>query len=74
MNQQGGARAVEKLMQQFGCLPSAPDGPIVSTFDPVVLANAVEQEVRRSKEYGWSKVTLHMDLPDAELLVRALRR
>jgi hypothetical protein len=74
MSQEGGARAVEKLIQTFGCLPSAPDGPIIARFDPRALAAAIECEMQRGAEYGWSKITLHMDMPDALMLAKYLRK
>lgn len=74
MNQEGGARAVEKMMSQYGCLPSAPDGPIVAEFNPKALAKAIEQEVKRCHDYGWPKITLHMDVSDAAKLAHFLRR
>jgi len=73
-SQRAGAEAIEKLIQRFGCLPSAGDGPIVARFDPEALAAAIETEIRRAHEYGWSKITLHMDIPDAALLSNCLRR
>lgn len=74
MKQDGGARAVEKMMQTFGCLPTAPDGPIIERFNPHDLAAALERELERGAEYGWSKITLHMDVPDALMLAKYLRK
>lgn len=74
MNQEGGKRIVEKLIQTYGCLPSATDGPIVPQFDPIALEQAIMQEVKRAGEYGWSKITIHMDIPDAVLLANFLKR
>lgn len=73
MTQEGGARAIEKLMQQYGCLPSLNDGPRLEVFDPLLLAQAIEQEVQRAGEYGWTKITLHLDIPDAAKLAHVLR-
>lgn len=73
MNQEGGKRHVEKMMQTYGCLPSAADGPLLPTFQPKPLAAAIEQEIKRAGEYGWSKITLHMDIPDAVKLAGFLR-
>lgn len=69
-----GARIVEGLLRQFGCLPSAPDGPVIPRFNPDALADAIEHEVRRAGEYGWSKVTVHLDIPDAVLLMNFLKK
>ena len=68
-----GARAVEKLLRLYGCLPDAPDGPVLPKFDAIQLAEAIEKELERAHEYGWSKMTLHMDLPDAYLLAQHLK-
>lgn len=70
---QAGARIVEGLLARYGCLPAAGDGPVIPRFDAEALATALEQEVNRSGEYGWSKITLHMDVPDAAALARFLR-
>ena len=73
MNNQGGARVVEGLIQKYGCLPNTGDGPIIASFAPKVLAKGIEDEVRRADDYGWSKITLHMDIPDAIKLAHFLR-
>jgi hypothetical protein len=72
-NNTSGARAVEKLIKMYGCLPDAPDGPVLSKFNALELADAMEKELERAHEYGWSKMTLHMDLPDAYLLSQYLK-
>lgn len=74
MDQQAGVRMIEKLMQQYGCLPSLTDGPVLPQFDALALAQALEQEVNRAGLYGWTKITVHMDIPDAALLAQYLRR
>jgi hypothetical protein len=74
MSNQAGALAVERMMQKYGCLPSAPDGPAVEHFTPLAVAQAIEHELNRASEYGFTKVTLHMDLIDAALLARELRK
>lgn len=73
MNNQGGARIIGGLIQKYGCLPNTGDGPIITSFAPKVIAKGIEAEVVRAGEYGWSKVTLHMDIPDALKLARFLR-
>jgi len=50
------------------------DGPRLDKFDPQRLAMALEQECERSKVMGWPKVSLHMDVIDALLLARALKK
>ena len=72
--QQAGALMVEKMMQQYGCLPSAPDGPVIARFDALELAQALESEMERSAIYGWSKMTIHMDMIDARALAAFLRQ
>lgn len=62
------------MLDRFGCLPAAPDGPVIPEFDARNLALAIEQEVQRAGQYGWSKITLHMDIPDAALLAQYLRK
>jgi hypothetical protein len=74
MNQQAGARQVEKMMQQFGCLPSIGESSVVQQFNTKELALALETEINRSVDYGFTKITLHMDLPDAVLLAKELRK
>jgi len=65
---------IERMMQTYGCLPSAADGPVIPEFTPARLADALMQEVARARDYGWSKITLHMDMPDAVQLAHFLRR
>jgi hypothetical protein len=73
MANDAGKQVVARLMERYGCLPAAADGPIVDEFDPIKLAQAIEQESRRAIEYGWPKITVHMDLPDAMKLAKHLR-
>ena len=73
MKQEGGARAVEKLIQTYGCLPSIGGGPVLDGFNSHTLAEAIEQEVNKAGDYGWSKITIHLDIPDASKLVQVLR-
>jgi hypothetical protein len=70
--QQAGADKVAQLINRFGCLPEAPDGPTLPKFQAKALGKAINHEIARAKEYGWSKITLHMDLPDAHLLAQYL--
>ena len=64
---------VENLMAKYGCLGGAPDGPMIEHFDPIALAQGLEQEVQRAALVGWQKITLHMDVADALKLARKLR-
>lgn len=69
-----GARIVEKMMQQYGCLPSIDGGgQVIPAFERVNLATAIEQELSRAGDYGFTKITIHMDLPDAAKFARFLR-
>jgi hypothetical protein len=73
LNQEGGRLQVEKTIRTYGCLPDATDGPILPNFTPKAVAKGIESEVKRAGEYGWSKITLHMDIPDALKLAQFLR-
>lgn len=74
MNQKGGAARIEKLISTYGCLPTIGDVTTVFMFKPDELAAGIEAEINRAHEYGFTKITLHMDLPDAALLAKHLRR
>ena len=73
MDQIAGKRIVEQLLAKYGCLPSGPDGPIIAEFSPSAFAEALEQELDRCALYGWPKITIHMDAPDARLLLQYFR-
>lgn len=74
MNQSGGARRVEKLIHEFGCLPALGDLSTIARFDALEVAAAIETELSKAGEYGFTKITLHMDLPDAAMLAKHLRK
>lgn len=57
-----------------GVLAGTNDGPILDTFDAGLLAVAIEDELVRCAERSWTKVTLTMDVRDAMLLARYLRK
>lgn len=69
-----GARQVERLIHTYGCLPATGDGQVLPEFTPQTLAEAIEREIQHANEYGWSKLTLHFDIPDAALLAQHLRK
>jgi hypothetical protein len=46
----------------------------VAEFNENAIAKALEQEIKRCGEYGWSKITLHMTVPEAAKLAATLRR
>jgi hypothetical protein len=53
---------------------SVPDGPVIPCFDPRALAEAIEQEVARSRILGWGKISLHFDVEDAAEFARWLKK
>lgn len=73
-NQNGGAARVEKLISTFGCLPTIGETTTVEHFRPEELAAGIETEINRAHGYGFTKITLHMDLPDAAALAKHLRK
>lgn len=50
------------------------DGPRLTEFTPDGLADALEQELTRAHEVGWPKISIHLDLADARVLAKYLRR
>ena len=72
MADQQGAQRVQQLIRTYGCLPDAGDGPVLPEFHPMALSKAIQQEVNRASDYGWSKITIHLDIPDALLLAKFL--
>jgi len=74
MSHEAAKAQIAKLIQTYGCVPvNAPDGPVVERFDPERLSDAIQSELNRATESGWTKITLHMDLLDAALLAKHLR-
>lgn len=69
------ARGAEEAIRRAGGVGKLPiiDGPHIEKFDPKMLAKALEQEIQRCGEFGWSKVSLHMDVQDAFKLAKFLR-
>lgn len=49
-------------------------GPVVETFDPHVLADALNHEIARCVEKGLTHVMMNMALSDAMKLAQVLRR
>lgn len=74
MKQEGGARAVEKMIQTYGCLPSIGEMTTITEFQAAELAQGLEAEINRAGDYGFTKITLHLDLPDAAKLAKYLRK
>jgi len=68
-------KRIANLVREYGCVPAAaPDGPLLLRFNAGKLGAAIERECARARVVGWTKITLHMDLQDAALLARHLRR
>jgi hypothetical protein len=72
--QSAGAARVASIINTFGCLPSVNPMTTLSAFDPLELAQALEQNLQEAAIYGHTKITVHLDLPDAHALAQALRR
>lgn len=53
---------------------SAPGGPKLERFDAQQLAEAIEHEIIRAGDHGWTKVSINMELIDAIAMARFLRR
>lgn len=66
-------RQVTAMLDKFGCLPSITPLTTLPKFDPLELAQALERNLSEAGDYGHTKITLHLDLPDAHALARALR-
>lgn len=69
---QGKAR-VAKIIDTFGCLPAIQPLTTLPAFSPRELAQALEQNLNEAGVYGHTKITLHLDLPDAHALAQFLR-
>jgi hypothetical protein len=69
-----GSIAVNNIMEKYGCLPTLNDMRTLEVFSPEGMSQAIEHEANKAAEYGFSKITLHMDIPDAILLAKALRK
>jgi hypothetical protein len=70
-------RGVTEAIRRVGGDPTKlplVDGPLVPEYDVRELARALDQEIVRAAESGWTKISLHMDVRDAMLLARDLRR
>jgi hypothetical protein len=72
-----GAKArVLAIIDRYGCLPplSSECTASLAAFDREALAQVLERMVRQAGVYGYSKITVHMDLADAIALAQELRR
>jgi hypothetical protein len=58
-----------------GLLRKCPDGPVLDRFEPLLVAEALEQQALRAKlMFDHPKVDLRMDADDALLLAAFLRQ
>lgn len=62
-----------QLRAHGGGLPPAPDGPVLPRFDALQLAQAIEHELARSEESGFSKISISMTIHDAAEFAKQLR-
>jgi len=70
------ARGVTEAIRRAGHVENLPiiDGPSLDKFAPRALADALDQEIARALEIGWTKISIHMDLRDARSLSLFLRK
>jgi hypothetical protein len=69
-----GALRAQAIIDKFGCLPSIQPLTELAAFSPLDLAQAIERNLEEAAVYGHTKITIHLDLPDAHALAQALRR
>lgn len=72
--QSAGAARVANIINTFGCLPSVNPSTTIPQFDPMQLSRAIAASLNESRMYGHTKITLHLDLPDAHALAQFLRK
>lgn len=74
MSNEQGKRWVQRMLDTHGCIPALSDGATtITTFNAAQLGVALEQEINKAAQFGFSKLTLHLDIPDAVQLARFLR-
>lgn len=71
--QGAGAVRAQQIINTFGCLPAINPLTTLPEFQPMALAQALEANINEAGMYGHTKITLHLDLPDAHALARFLR-
>jgi len=66
---------VLRAIKRVGGVDKLPDvsGHYVPKFEPRALAEALEREIARAVENGFTKVSVHMDLSDAVAMARYMR-
>lgn len=65
---------MHRILDRFGCLPSIAPMTTLPQFSPLELAQGIEANLNEAGDYGHTKITLHLDLPDAKALAQFLRR
>lgn len=65
---------VTKMLANGGKIPELPDGPYLEEFDPLALSQALDAEVNRCMQQGWTKVTVSLDPVNAQKMAAFLRR
>jgi len=64
---------VQQILNAFGCLPSINPVTEIPEFKPLDMAQALEKNLNEAAIYGHTKITIHLDLPDAHALAQFLR-
>ena len=72
-NKSAGAIRAAQIIDKFGCLPSITPLTEMPGFNSLELAQAIEANLNEAQLYGHTKITIHMDLPDAAALAKCLR-
>lgn len=73
MNEDERGRVSE--LERTGQIKPFPSGPVIETFDPLRVAEALEQQATRAKlMFDYPKVDLRMDADDAIALAAFLRQ
>ena len=69
-------RGVTEAIKRAGHVEKLPiiDGPSLEKFSARALADALDQELARALDIGWTKISIHMDLRDARSLSLFLKK
>lgn len=74
MSNEQGKRWVQSMLDRHGCIPALSDGgTTIAAFSPEALGQAILDEVAKASQFGFTKITLHLDIPDAVKLGRHLK-
>jgi len=65
-----------RTIHRLGSVEALPEmsGPRLETWNPRLLAEALDSEIARCAVEGWPKISLHMDVRDAMKLAQFLRK